>query len=170
VNAPSGKIRVLQVLPSFEVGGAERVALHLMESLDKDRYQVAAASLSSSSGTDFESGLERLKVSFWHLDKKRGFDAAVLLSFDRLLRTFAPHVIHTHLHVLKYTLLPSVLRRIPAKIHTLHTLAHMQGEWSERMSHRVAVRLGVVLVPVAHQVAASIARAYGFEGGPVIPN
>jgi glycosyltransferase involved in cell wall biosynthesis len=170
VNGRREKIRVLQVLPSFELGGAETIAVHLCEALDKTRFQVGAVSLSSPSKSDLENQLEEIGIPLWHLNKGRGFDPLLLLSFDRLLRTFDPRVIHTHLHVLKYTLLPSVLRRIPARVHTLHTLADMQVEASERMSHRLAVRLGVVLVPVAAQVAASIARVYGFRGGPVIPN
>jgi glycosyltransferase involved in cell wall biosynthesis len=79
-----------------------------------------------------------------------------------VLQEFQPDIVHTHSYVMRYTL-PVVRCK---QVHTVHNLAMKEVDWTGRMIHRVAYRLGVKAVAVAESVAASFEQEYGFR--PVV--
>ncbi|WP_243028295.1 glycosyltransferase [Thermus albus] len=164
------KMRLLQILPNFGPGGAERMVTHLLLRLDRNRFQVAAVSLFDRQGTDLEAMLERAGVPVWYLGKHRGFDPRMFGRLEGVFREFRPDIVHTHRYVLRY-LLPSVLsQRARAWIHTVHTLAEKEVDFVGKWVHRLAFRLGVVPVAIAQEVAQSLERVYGMKNVPLIPN
>ena len=82
------KQRVLQVVPSFAMGGAERMAVHLATNLDPSRFDVAALSMYDPQGTDLEDMLARHGHRVWYLSKKRGVSPRMFLRIDRVVREF----------------------------------------------------------------------------------
>src|SRR5215470_8271057 len=95
------RLSVLQILPTFGVGGAEQMASHLIAGLASS-HDVAAASLSGAWNSPIETRLKQLNVPLWHLGKARGFDFRMYRALDKLLREVEPQVVHTHLSVLRY--------------------------------------------------------------------
>ncbi len=161
---------VLHVLPNFAPGGAERMAVHLMQSLNRERFEVAAISMFDRVGSDLEDMLERSGIPVWYLGKRRGFDPRMYSRIDAVLRRFCPHIVHTHLYVLRYVLPPVVYRRIRGKVHTVHSLAEKEVDAPGKLVHRLAFSLGVVPVAIASEVAVSLNRVYGLTKAPLIPN
>ncbi|MBU0638910.1 MAG: glycosyltransferase [Planctomycetes bacterium] len=162
------KYRVLQVLDNFTLAGAQRMAVHLTRALDRERFEVEMISLFPKMGTELEdmAAGDGYRVTF--LNKKLGFDPRVFFRINRVLKRFRPHVVHTHVGALRYSLPAMLWRRIPAKVHTIHNVA--DKETSLQWVNRLAFRLGVRPVAIADEVAASMRRFWGIDGFPNIPN
>lgn len=163
-------VRLLHILPNFGPGGAERMVAHLMVHLNRDYFRVGAVSLYDRQGTDLEDMLEGQGIGVWYLGKRRGLDPRMFVRLDKILREFQPHVVHTHLSVLRYLLPSLVVRRAQAWVHTVHNLAEKEVDGLGRWVHRLAFRLGVVPVAIAEEVARSLERVYGVRHVPLIPN
>jgi glycosyltransferase involved in cell wall biosynthesis len=117
-----------------------------------------------------EGRLQRAGVSLSQLRKRAGFDPSVFLGVDRMVRELRPHVVHTHLYVLRYVL-PALLRhRVPLVVHTVHNQAEHEADFLGRMVQRFAFRRGVVPVAISDRIARSLERVYGVQCKIVIPN
>jgi glycosyltransferase involved in cell wall biosynthesis len=142
---------------------------HLMRCSERERFEVAAISLYDPLDSKPEETLVPSGFRVWYLGKQKGFDRRMYARVDRVLRGFRPHVVHTHLGVLRYALPSMLYRRIPAKVHTVHNLAQQEVEWLGRCVHGAAFKLGVVPVAIAQVVADSIHIVYDISGFPLIP-
>jgi glycosyltransferase involved in cell wall biosynthesis len=163
------RIRVLHILPTFSVGGAEQMAAHLMTGTSASG-NVAAASLYPSFNSSIEHRLTGAGIPLWHLGKHDGFDPRMFGALDRVIRRTRPHVVHTHMSVLRYAL-PGVLRRgVPVVVHTLHSVAQHETDAFGRLVNWFAFRGRVLPVAVSHGVAESMKRVYGLECHAVVPN
>src|SRR5579871_4274075 len=137
--APSGPIRVLQILPSFGVGGAEQMVGHLMAGLS-GAVEVTGASLYPATNSPIERRLKQKGLPLWHLDKQPGFDPWMYSRLDRIFCEIRPQVVHTHLSVLRYVLPVALRRRTPAVLHTLHNLAQHENDMFGRFLQWFAFR------------------------------
>ena len=163
------RLRVLHVVPSFGVGGAEQMAGHLMVGLS-DSHDVSAVGLYPAMNTSIEHKLMRAEIPVWHLGKRPGFDPRLFVSLDRVIKEVRPQVVHTHLSVLRYAL-PSLLRRgVPLVVHTLHNLAEHEADIIGRAVQWFAFRRAVLPVAISREVGASLKRVYGLECRAMIPN
>jgi glycosyltransferase involved in cell wall biosynthesis len=161
---------VLHILPNFDSGGAERMAVNLMRTLSRDRFEVGAISLFDPAGTELEEVLAQSGIPVWYLGKRRGLDPRMFARIARVLRRFRPHVVHTHRYVLRYALPPVLGCRIPATVHTVHNLAEKEVDRPGQWVHRVAFKCGVTPVAIAEEVYDSLQGLYGVGGLPLIPN
>jgi glycosyltransferase involved in cell wall biosynthesis len=163
------RLRVLHITPSFGVGGAEQMAGHLMVGLSES-HEVAAAGLYPAMNTSIEYRLKRANIRLWHLGKRPGFDPRLFKSLDRVFNEVRPHVVHTHLSVLRYAL-PGLRRhRVPLVVHTMHNLAEHETDAFGRIVQWFAFRRGVLPVAISREVAASVKRVYGVECNATVPN
>jgi glycosyltransferase involved in cell wall biosynthesis len=163
-------IRVMQVLPDFGPGGAERVAADLLTRLDPSEFSVSAISLYPFRGTALDEELYRRGVPVAYLGKRRGPDPRMYGRINRTLARIRPHVVHTHLYVLRYVLPILLLRRNCVMVHTVHNVAEREVEAGTRWVNRLAFRAGVTPVTIAHAVDDSFQRLYGAQAGAMIPN
>jgi glycosyltransferase involved in cell wall biosynthesis len=165
---------VFQVLPSLEVGGAERLVVHLMEHLSRERFAPVCICLESPRGTHYEARVRALGAPLHFLSKGAGASGGVLRQLSALFRQYRPAVVHTHIIGLNYAY-PLMLRyRTPARVHTVHSLAPREvgvrvGAWVRTLAFRYRFG-GVVPVAVAEEVRASIQQLYGYPDPPLIPN
>ena len=81
-----------------------------------------------------------------------------------------PHVVHTHLSVLRYALPGLLRRRVPLVVHTLHNLAEHETDTFGRILQWFAFRRPVLPVAISREVAASLWRVYGLECKAMVPN
>jgi glycosyltransferase involved in cell wall biosynthesis len=145
------------------------MAAHLMTGTSPSR-NVAAASLYPSLNSSIEHRLIGAGIPLWHLGKRNGFDPRMFSALDRVVKRTRPHVVHTHMSVLRYAL-PGVVRRgVPVVIHTLHNLAEHETDMFGRFVNWFAFRGRVLPVAISQEVAASMKRVYGLECHAVVPN
>lgn len=164
-----GRPRVLHILPTLGVAGAEQMAAHLLLALAGE-YDVGAVGLFAALHNTTEQAISHAGIPLWRLDKRQGFDPRMLRRIHRIFSEFRPDIVHTHLHVLKYSLPASILRGIPVLVHTVHNLAEREADAVGRIVNRLAFRRRVFPVAVSRSVAASLRRVYGIEDAVTIPN
>lgn len=162
--------RVLHVVPSFGIGGAERIAVQLLCGFAQRGYEVAAVSLYDPIGTELEIVLQRRSIPVYFLCKRPGFDIRMYAALQRTVKEFAPDVIHTHQYVLPYVVPVARWNRVPRVIHTVHTMAEREVNRMGQWFHRAAFRLGVTPVAVASEIQRSLERVYGGKKFPLIRN
>jgi len=121
----TGLIRVLQLIASLPVGGAEDLVSAMVTGLDPQRFQVQAATIGPPGAVGEELtraghpvvslGLDLKRTSFWRL----------LAHLRRLLRDVRPDILHTHLyHPNLYGRLASAgmgLAGVVASVHNSYT-------------------------------------------------
>jgi glycosyltransferase involved in cell wall biosynthesis len=163
-------VRVLQLIPSLVVGGAERMVATLSRHLRRRGHTVAVVSMYPPFGTWIEAELRSEGVSLHFLGKKRGLDVRMVPRIARALHHFQPDVLHTHMYTLKYALPALALRRRCGVVHTVHTLASSELDRWSKLLQRVAFRAGVVPVAIGEAVAESLLAAYGRPAHRIIPN
>lgn len=164
------KMKVVHIVPMLCPGGAERVAVHIVSGLDRQRFEVAVISIWRRVGCGLERLLDSTDTRVWYLGKGPGFDGRTYHRLHRVLRDYRPDVVHTHLHVLRYALPSLLLLKHMTSLHTVHNLAEREIEPRARCVQRCALNRGVVPVAVSEQVALSLKRLYGIQRCRVIPN
>jgi glycosyltransferase involved in cell wall biosynthesis len=164
------KIKVLHIVPMLSPGGAERVALHIVNGLNRQRYEPVVISLMGRMGCDLDRLLDEAGVEVRYLGKHLGFDYRMYSRVYRALRDCRPDIVHTHLQVLRYVFPCLVLLKRASALHTVHNLADREIEAGMRWLQRYALEHGVIPVAVAEEVAVSLERLYGMRGCRVISN
>lgn len=162
-------MKIMQIVPSFEVGGAETMCAGLCRHLMALGHQVVAVSLSSVK-TSITGQLEESGVDVRYLDKHPGMDLGCIARLRRLIRQERPQVIHTHLFVLKYAAL--AFPGVPI-LHTVHNQAEQEAVPLDQKIWRFLFRRGKALpVALSPQVRDSVVKLYGLPEGqvPVVRN
>lgn len=162
-------MRIVELVPSLDVGGAERLAALLAEGLTTLGHEVTVVSMYAAAGSWIEAELRAAGIDLRFLDKKPGLDPRMIVRLRRVLRDLQPDVVHTHLHTLKYAW-PAAGFRGPRMVHTVHNLAEHEVEAHTRAVHHLAFRLGVIPVAIGEAVAGSVGGVYGRRPRHVIPN
>ncbi|MCS7273699.1 MAG: glycosyltransferase [Fimbriimonadales bacterium] len=167
----NGRIRVVQVIPAFNVGGAEWMATYLAAHLDPERFESHLISLHPPKGSPLEQYLQRHGAKIHSAYKRRGFDGRTYLRLIRLLRQIRPDIVHTHQPVGRYVYPACLFARPKAVVHTVHNVA--LGEIRSRLWRRFqswAYRFGVQPVSIAEEVSRTFRREYRREPVALIPN
>lgn len=168
VSQAAKRVRVLQVIPSLEVAGAEMMVTHLARALDRARFDVTVLLFFDPAGSPLARMLRDENIPVVALGKGLGFDLTTFWRFECAMRRLKPDVVHTHLGVVHYVLPSLAIRRRVARVHTLHILAEEEAAFP--LANRLAVRCGIRPVAIAEAVAASARRFYGIESPRIIPN
>jgi glycosyltransferase involved in cell wall biosynthesis len=164
------KIKVVHIVPMLSPGGAERVAVHIVRGLNRQRFEPAVISFTGRLGCDLDSLLEDAGIEVRYLGKQPGFDHRMYYRLPPILKECRPDIVHTHLHVLRYALPFLLLRKRASLLHTVHNLAEREIEPRLRWLQRYALNHGVVPIAVAEEVAISLRRLHGIQRCQVIPN
>lgn len=164
-------MNILQIVPSFEVGGAETMCVGLCLELQKLGHSVTAVSLSSAQSkltrTLTEAGIE-LRL----LGKGTGMDLGCVSRLRAIIREVKPQVIHTHLHALKYAALALGGWKIPI-IHTIHNQAQEEAVKLDQVIGKYLFRMSrATPVALSGEIQASVVALYGLSESkvPVVCN
>ena len=162
-------MKILQIIPTFGVGGAETMCAGLCRQLQAMGHEVTAVSLSGDR-TPITRGLEAAGVSIRYLDKALGLDLGCVGRLKRVIREEKPDILHTHLHALKYAALAG--GNLPI-VHTVHNQAAQEAVFLDQQIGRRLFRAGRALpVALTGEIRQSVAQLYGLEEGkiPIVTN
>lgn len=163
-------MRIVQLIPTLSVGGAERIVALLAHAQTQVGHDVHIVVLGSPEDSWIERWVRTEGIDVHFLDKGPGFEARVVGRLARTLRRLRPDVVHTHLHVLKYLLPSRLLHRPAAIVHTLHNLAENEAVRSDQLVQQAVFRWRVAPVAIGAAVAESVRAVYDLEPAAVIPN
>ena len=164
-------MNILQIVPSFEVGGAETMCVGLCLELQKLGHRVTAVSLSSAQ-SKLTRDLTEAGVALRLLGKGPGMDLGCVARLRAIIAEVKPQVIHTHLHALKYAALALGGRKIPI-IHTIHNQAEAEAVKLDQVIGKYLFRMGrATPVALSREIQASVAALYGLPESkiPVVCN
>jgi glycosyltransferase involved in cell wall biosynthesis len=163
-------MRIVQLIPTLSVGGAERIVALLAREQMRLGHAVDIVVLGASEDSWIEQELRSLEIPVHFLDKGAGLSVAVVPKLGATLRALGPDVVHTHLHVLKYLLPTRTIFRPSALVHTLHNLAENEAVWTDRTLQQGVFRWRVAPVAIGDAVAQSLQQVYGLTARATIPN
>jgi glycosyltransferase involved in cell wall biosynthesis len=163
------RVRILQLIPSLAGGGAERMAAQLAAGLNPERFDALLVSLYPRQGGDLEALLAEARIPVLYLRKRRGLDARIFRALWTIVRRFRPHILHTHLHALRYAVPAIALRSVPYTVHTVHSIAEHERQDIGRFLPRLLFGHAVTPVSPAIEVRMSVERVFRAPS-VVIPN
>lgn len=91
------RLRILQLVSSLTVGGAEQIVLSLAERIDADRFETHVASLSVIGPHSFQAEFERLQIPLLSLKARRLYDVDAARQVRQYVQQHQIDLIHTHL-------------------------------------------------------------------------
>jgi glycosyltransferase involved in cell wall biosynthesis len=156
---------VVQYTDTVAFGGAEQVLLHLLRTLDRDRWRPlllhhdAPGLQPLLEGAD-AAGIERHRVA--PIRGPRGI--AAVPSFVRALNALKPAVFHAHLNWplgCSGGILAAALSRVPAVVATVHLFSGFPRAATIPLQRRVVPRLVGRYIAVSEAVVRDIERGLG---------
>ena len=118
-----GRIKVLEMIDRPFLGGGQIALLSLAKSLDKDTFEVMAA---SGGGGPLVDELGKLGVPYISIDIRKSSGPAAVGRIAAVLRGAAIDLLHTHGGVAGlYGRLAAKKAGIPAVVHTFHGIHYL---------------------------------------------
>ena len=156
------KRKVLIVLPELETGGGQRLALSIAHRIDPEDAQIRALVLYPRRGNILEKLADEWQLDVQYLQKKKGADLGCIVQIYRAIRQFQPDVIHAHLRVMPYLLLPMCLSKTRLRYYTVHNLADKDARGIKRRILRFAFHhCDVQPVAISDLCRRSVSNVYG---------
>jgi glycosyltransferase involved in cell wall biosynthesis len=89
------KIKIIHIIPALDIGGAEKLLFDLVNSLNKEKYEVMVATVVR--GGILVKNFEEAGIPVQIFKKKTKLGLGVLWKIYRYLRKENPQIVHTHL-------------------------------------------------------------------------
>lgn len=91
------RIKVLHLISSLSVGGAERLILGLADRIDRSRFELHVCSLGVVRGNVLQPDFERQGIPVYVIGSKLFYDVRSAIAVARYARRHQIDIIHTHL-------------------------------------------------------------------------
>ena len=92
------KIKVLHLLVTLPVGGAEEMVSAIVKGLDPAKFQVQVACIGPPGAIGMELTRSGYQVTSLGLDIKHTWGGRIVAAVRRLLKEVRPDILHTHLY------------------------------------------------------------------------
>lgn len=164
--------KILQIIPSFGIGGAEKVVLDYLRHYDKTNYEMRALSLFPSQGSNYDQIIKDENLPVIYLDKKPGFDFSMIKKIKNVMEEYNPDIVHIHIPIVKY-LIPSMIRRRKKTkfFYTIHNEPEKDAPGLEGKVNRFAIkRLGLTPIALSSRMAKASDEFYKIQGTKVLGN
>ena len=128
------KKKVLHIIHGFSIGGAEKIVLKYLYDFRNDPdIDIYALTLSPSSNSIFDRKIsyDNLNVIYGNIKfvgpnssiwAKLHINLKAIKMIHETLKQIKPDIVHTHLAIQHISLLPTLLRRVKKKYHTIHSI------------------------------------------------
>lgn len=165
------KIKVLQIVPNFQVGGAEKVVLDYLLNQHRALLEIRAVSLYGYQETIYTKAAQASGADVVYLNKRPGLDVSVLPRLRRVIADYKPDVVHTHLYTLKYALLASLFLGVSKRFHTVHSRPDKDGTLFDKIVNSFAFKyLGFVPITLHGSLQALTNEYYKIDSAVILEN
>ena len=161
------KIKVMQIIPEFGLGGAEILTENLTVALVEKDFDVGVVSLYDHHSAITER-LENQNISIFYLGKKKGLDIKIIFRLYKLFKKEKPDVIHTHLYIMPYAVVAAIFAKVPVRVHTIHNIAKKEvGKLRRKIYILFYKYCKVIPISISPLVKKSIIEEYKFSENQV---
>ncbi|MCB9679947.1 MAG: glycosyltransferase [Alphaproteobacteria bacterium] len=161
------RLRIVQVVPSLVVGGAERFATWLAEAQQRAGHEVHVVTVKDG-GPLADRLPDDLLRATWPMRKRSRYDVTVLARLVTTLRRLEPDVVHTHLFTaLSWGAVSARLAGVPVVVHTQHAVHDDEVPWLPHVRRGLAPLLDAI-VGCSDAVVADIAARRYAPGVPAV--
>lgn len=165
-------MKVIQIMPNFELAGAEIMCENLVYSLSRQGIDVVVVSMFDCH-TAITDRMEASGVKIRYLNKKIGLDLSMIHKLRKVFKEEKPDVIHTHLYVMQYAIPAAILAGVKRRVHTVHNVADKEARKTARKLNRLFYKLcKVTPVALSEIIQGTIEREYKLDSEriPVVLN
>lgn len=163
------KIRILQVVPSFNIGGVEGLVLSYLSNYNKDRMELFCISLYERVDTSFTRKIEQLSLPVIYLNKRGPLSISFIRELRNKIREIEPTVIHTHMSALKYVIMAG--GGDYRLFHTIHSEIIKDAGLYDRLLNKYLFKKYKVSVIALHKrLAEDVKKYYSLSKTYVIKN
>ena len=150
---PQRRLKVLQLVSSLTVGGAEQIVLTLAERVDAQRFETHVCSLSVVGKNALQTAFEQLQIPLLLLNSHRFYELQTIQQVRQYARQQQIDLIHTHLT--NADIIGRFVGRslgIPV-LSTMHNMPHNYARqrrdryWLQRLTARVLATQLVAVSP-----------------------
>jgi len=151
-------IKILQLLVTMPVGGAEMMVADIAAGLDPGRFEVAVACLGEPGPLGEELSRRGQRVVSLGLDLKRTGLFSLVLRVRRLLQEIRPDILHTHLyHANLYGRLAALGLGLSGVVATVHNI-YSRVKLHRCLANYILSRLGDCVLVFSPQVKEDVLR------------
>ncbi len=144
------KIKLIHIIPTLSMGGAERLLVDISKNLSKDIFDIEVICIVSSGIWKMELETAGIKVSV--MGKKKGFSLKVFFTLLKMLKEKKPDIVHTHLFGADfYGRIVAYLAKVKTIVSTEHNLNFSEG-FVRRILKRITNNLADVIIAVSEAV------------------
>lgn len=164
------KIRIVQILPSLAVGGAENFVASLCASFDFSRCDITIISFKNEISDFNKELLNKTPVKIIYLNKKKGFSFSFIRHFEKALFSEHADIINCHLHSIFYVNL--FIKKLNSPVfYTVHSIdnAELRKEYQKLIRKNVQKSF-IKLVGISKLVSDSICQLYDVKNCITIYN
>ncbi|MBI4795526.1 MAG: glycosyltransferase [Deltaproteobacteria bacterium] len=155
---PKTPIKVLQLLVTMPVGGAEIMVADIATGLDPGRFEVVTACLGEPGPMGEELRCRGKRVVSLGLDLKRTSTFSLVRRVRELLKEIRPDILHTHLyHANLYGRLAALGLGLPGVVATVHNI-YSRVKWHRCLANYLLARVSDYVLVFSPQVRDDVFR------------
>lgn len=155
-------MKILEIMPDFNLAGAEIMVENLCYELNK-QHEIMAVSMYHCE-TAITERLINNGIDLVFLSKKTGFDWSATKRLKKIIFDFQPDVIHTHLYMLMYAVLAGGLSRKRKYFHTVHNIAEKEVPLKLQYFQKIMFRCKKAIpIAISPRIRESIVERYGMD-------
>ena len=165
-------MKVLQIIPTLGMGGAEVMCETLTNALISKGHEVIVISLYEEK-TIIADRLNQAGVNIRYLGKKKGLDFSCVKNLKQIIKEYQPDVVHTHLYALKYAVMAMIGLSMTPIVHTVHSVAQKEsGKVDKALNKLIFLSKKAIPVALSSEVQKSMQSVYGImeEDCPIVAN
>lgn len=154
------RLRVLQIVDGFRMGGAENKLVELIAHLNKEKFDVTLANVGPAGA--LENKFSQLGVEIFHCPRRFAFDPAPVWQLSRLMRQREIDVVQTTLLWADLVgPIAAALAKVPVVL-SWETVSHegdpFHNNFQRRVGYQWAMKGVDVIVPVSEEIKRSLIR------------
>lgn len=163
------KKKVLIVLPEMETGGGQRLAISIAHHITSGNLIIRILVLYPRRGDILEGLADEYGLDVQYLHKNTGADVGLMKEIYFAIQEFKPDVIHAHLRVMPYLLLPMCLAGKQKRYYTVHNLAQKDASGIKRKILKFAFKhCHVTPVAISDLCRGTIHDIYGLQEDKIL--
>lgn len=162
--------KILFILTSLKMGGAENLTVNIIERLDKTKYDVTVLSYAPLSETPLEQRLQNMNVKIKTIYRRFKYDISVFARIKSFIKKLKPDVVHTHSTTLAYALYGVKKAHIKNLIDTTHSMAchDYPRKFHRKVYNKAFHKYGVTPVAIGSQVKLSMMEMFGLDDNQIV--